>query len=291
MIPSSRNQRQVTIRSLVSFLVNQESKPQLPTISRYPLQFFWLTTIPSSSNRRQAEFRSLVFFVPNQDSPAATNQQQNSAADFLAMQDSQQQQPTTSDVRSLVFYLANLYSLLAATLQQQNSASVFLANQDLQQPKSTISGIPQPSFSLANHDSPSAATSQQRSAPVFLAYGDTQTAAPTNDKHHSAAYVVFLVNQDCPPGTANQQHLSVSTFTANQFPSLRQPISISFWSSVSWPTRIPSSNNKDPLQLSTQFSPGSQSSHFFLDAHWLIVICDIFFSKSWETKLILITDS
>ena len=97
-IPRSRNQRQVTFRSLFSFLVNQGSKPQLPTSSRIRLRTFWLIRIPSSSNQRQAAFRSLVFFPANRDSPAAANQQQSSASVFLANQDSQQQQPTRSGI-------------------------------------------------------------------------------------------------------------------------------------------------------------------------------------------------
>ena len=144
-IPSSRNQRQVTFRSLFSFLVNQGSKPQLPASSRIRLRTFWLIRIPSSSNQRQAAFRSLVLFLANHYSlPTATNQKQKSAPVFLDNQNFQLTQSMTSGVPQPSLLPGSSKFPTTSANQQQSSAADFLGNHDSQQQQPTTSGIPQP---------------------------------------------------------------------------------------------------------------------------------------------------
>ena len=159
---------------------------QLPTSSRYPLCFFWLTRIPSSNNQRHAAFRILVLFLVNTESKSQlpTSSRVWLQTFWLRTIPSSRNQRQTA-FRSFVFFVPNQDSS-ALTNRQQSSPADFLANQDSQQQKPSTSGLPQPSTFLGQ---PLLPTSSYQPAVEICSSLPTQPGVPAaaiNEKRHSA---------------------------------------------------------------------------------------------------------
>ena len=155
--------------------------------------------------------------LPNQDSPPlATNQQERSAAVFLAIQESQQQQTTTSGIVQPSFSWPT-----RIPHQQQRSTAGF---QESQQQQSTTSGFPQPRFSwptrIPQQQLPTSSSalrqfssrtrnanrSNQRQAAFPSLVFSGQPGFPTSSYQPAAAFCIsFLTSQD------SQQQLPTSS--------------------------------------------------------------------------------